>query len=304
MHNVVTDMSDAKKQGRQDFKNAYITADIRQDFTGADFRNVRLQDIKVVNASFTECDFSGATIAADITNVKFVRCNFDNAHFQNTHIHASVMKENSFQEAQFLHSSIRQTELSSNNFLIAQMDGVQMSEITIEVPNIHENTIRYGFPGATTEELRRMTENCINELSGMAEVYRRTNSISEKTYGDAVAETVESAEIPKPNFVRNKSYDVDYTNAIYEGINRAIDFQMNYGYKDKREVLQYLVDRYCNEEKLSGKYLREKLEEYNKIAEQKYGLNHEEKAVSQWDAAIEEALLAADVPEPEFQMEM
>ena len=64
------------------------------------------------------------------------------------------------------------------------------------------------------------------------------------------------------NFKRNSKYDLIYTNCIYSGIFNEIDFEIKYGTKDRRQELQYIIKRYCDEEILSGAYLREKYNEY------------------------------------------
>lgn len=64
------------------------------------------------------------------------------------------------------------------------------------------------------------------------------------------------------NFKRNPKYDLIYTNCIYSGIFNEIDFEIKYGTKDRREELQYIIKRYCNEELVSGAYLKEKYNEY------------------------------------------
>lgn len=73
------------------------------------------------------------------------------------------------------------------------------------------------------------------------------------------------------DFVKDNNYDLVYNYIIYSGIINRIDFQIKYGCSDMREELKYLVDRYCNEILISAKFLEEKLDEYNKIAEEKYG---------------------------------
>ena len=64
------------------------------------------------------------------------------------------------------------------------------------------------------------------------------------------------------NFKRISKYDLVYTNCIYAGISNEIDFEIKYGTKDRREELQYIIKRYCNEELVSGAYLKEKYNEY------------------------------------------
>ena len=64
------------------------------------------------------------------------------------------------------------------------------------------------------------------------------------------------------DFKRNLKYDLIYTNCIYSGIFNEIDFEIKYGTKDRREELQYIIKRYCNEELVSGAYLKEKYNEY------------------------------------------
>lgn len=65
--------------------------------------------------------------------------------------------------------------------------------------------------------------------------------------------------------------DSYYTCAIFSGIVNEIDFEIKYGTADRRKEIRYMVERYCEEEIVSGKFLREKAEEYYKIAEEKYG---------------------------------
>ena len=64
------------------------------------------------------------------------------------------------------------------------------------------------------------------------------------------------------NFERNSKYDLVYTTCIYAGISSEIDFEIKYGTKDRREELQYIIKRYCNEELVSGAHLKEKYNEY------------------------------------------
>jgi len=73
------------------------------------------------------------------------------------------------------------------------------------------------------------------------------------------------------NFQRKPEYDISYGRCVYAGISREIDFESKYGRSDRREVLAYLVNRYCEEHIVSGKYLRDELEEYNTKAAEKYG---------------------------------
>ena len=63
-------------------------------------------------------------------------------------------------------------------------------------------------------------------------------------------------------FERIAKYDLIYTNCLYSGIFNEIDFEIKYGTKDRREELQYIIKRYCNEELVSGAYLKEKYNEY------------------------------------------
>lgn len=60
----------------------------------------------------------------------------------------------------------------------------------------------------------------------------------------------------------NLKYDIAYGSCIYSGISSQLDFEIKYGTSDKREELKYIVDRYCDEEMVSGKYLIEKYNEY------------------------------------------
>lgn len=66
-----------------------------------------------------------------------------------------------------------------------------------------------------------------------------------------------------------------YRHAIYCGISDAIEFEIKYGFRDKREELTYMVERYCREQIVSGEFLRRKLEEYCHMAAQKYGEEQE-----------------------------
>ena len=60
----------------------------------------------------------------------------------------------------------------------------------------------------------------------------------------------------------NLKYDIVYGYCIYSGISRQLDFEIKYGTNDNRKELKYIVDRYCDEEMVSGKYLIEKYNEY------------------------------------------
>ena len=71
-------------------------------------------------------------------------------------------------------------------------------------------------------------------------------------------------------------FEYAYTFAIYSGISDAIEFEMKYGKEDKREELAYMVERYNREEVVSGAKLEEKLDMYNRLAEEKYGKGSEE----------------------------
>jgi len=73
------------------------------------------------------------------------------------------------------------------------------------------------------------------------------------------------------NFQIKLEYDISYAMCVYVGISREIDFESKCGCSDQREVLTYLVNRYCEEHIVFGKYLREELEEYNAKATEKYG---------------------------------
>ena len=64
------------------------------------------------------------------------------------------------------------------------------------------------------------------------------------------------------NFERIAKYDLVYTTCIYAGISNEIDFEIKYGTKDRRQELQYIIKRYCNEELVSGAHLKEKYNEY------------------------------------------
>ncbi len=202
MHNVILQeqMDRIVNTEGANLKYAYIRADIAKCFTRADFSGATFHDIKMKDATFTECDFSGATIRADITNARFVRCNFENTTFQHTHIFDCEMKENNFEQALFVRSSVRQSELSGNNFLIMQMQDVNMSDISIREPNDHTDTIRFGLPGGTREEIDKMKERCIDELSGVAEIYRESDKIKESQLDKAVEEALEAAMVQEPEF--------------------------------------------------------------------------------------------------------
>lgn len=200
MHNVILQeqMNRIVNTTGANLKYAYITADIAKSFTGANFSGATFQDIKMKDATFTECDFSGATIRADITNARFVRCNFENTTFQHTHIFDCEMKGNNFNEALFLRSSIRQSELSDNDFLIMHMQDVNMSDISIAEPNNHADTIQFGLPGGTREEIEKMKKNCIDELSGVSQVYRESDMVQEARIDKAVEEALEAAGMQEP----------------------------------------------------------------------------------------------------------
>lgn len=202
MHNVVLQehLDQLENTYEASLQDAYITGNIKKDFEKADFRGARLEDIKITDAVFTECDFSEATITADITNAKFIRCNFEFAHFRYSHIYDSAFIDNKCMQTHFTHTSIRQTELSKNDFIIASMDDVIMSDISVKEPNMHENTIMFGFPGATREELNKMKENCINELSGAAEMYRQAEKQMDNQWDAAIEEVMETIEAPEPDF--------------------------------------------------------------------------------------------------------
>ena len=66
-----------------------------------------------------------------------------------------------------------------------------------------------------------------------------------------------------------------YSQAIYNGICHEIEFCMKHDLGDMRKELTYMVNRYCKEEVVSGKYLRDKLDEYCKVAAEKYGEEQE-----------------------------
>ena len=71
------------------------------------------------------------------------------------------------------------------------------------------------------------------------------------------------------NFERIAKYDLIYTNCIYSGIFKTIDFEIKYGTKDRRQELQYLVDRYNKEVVISGAHLQEKYNDYVKALRNK-----------------------------------
>ena len=64
------------------------------------------------------------------------------------------------------------------------------------------------------------------------------------------------------DFKHNSKYDLVYTTCIYAGISNEIDFEIKYGTKDRREELQYVIKRYCNEELVSSAHLKEKYNKY------------------------------------------
>lgn len=63
--------------------------------------------------------------------------------------------------------------------------------------------------------------------------------------------------------------DMLWTQCIYSGIYNQIEFEMKYGSEDRTEELQYVVDKYCNENIVSGSYLQEKLDEYKRVVKEK-----------------------------------
>ena len=71
------------------------------------------------------------------------------------------------------------------------------------------------------------------------------------------------------DFKRNSKYDLVYTTCIYGGISDTIDFEIKYGTKDRRQELQYLVDRYNKEVVISGAHLQEKYNDYVKALRDK-----------------------------------
>lgn len=66
-------------------------------------------------------------------------------------------------------------------------------------------------------------------------------------------------------------FPLSYETCVYIGISNSLDFDIKYAPMDRREEYAYIVQRYCDEIGVSGKYLREKLEEYNKVAEERWG---------------------------------
>lgn len=67
-----------------------------------------------------------------------------------------------------------------------------------------------------------------------------------------------------------------YASVVYSGISRAIDYEYRYGSEDKREQLEYMVNRYAEEHIVGAKYLQESLEIYSRMAEAKYGERNQE----------------------------
>lgn len=68
------------------------------------------------------------------------------------------------------------------------------------------------------------------------------------------------------------SYQIAYKLCIYSGIYRAIDHELKYGTINKSDELSWIVNKYCEEELLSGNSLKEKLNEYLEFAKVKYGV--------------------------------
>lgn len=287
MHNVVLQeqMDDLRETTGVSFKDAYITADIRKDFTQADFRGARLQDIKIKDAIFTECDFSEATIRADITNAKFIRCNFKGATFQHAYIYESAFIENDFQESQFLRLSIRKTELSKNNFVIAKMADVIMSDTTVREANINTHTIRYDFPGATKEELERMRAACVEQLDAYVEdVIRKVNNAT----WAFMAKTEENLSDWKIGHIN----DTQIKEMFETGNTEQLEFALN-------EMGEYV---------LTGEAEKLRLEALDSVRDTLLMLgkriiihNINENT---YEAAIEEALADIEPLEPEFEPEM
>lgn len=63
--------------------------------------------------------------------------------------------------------------------------------------------------------------------------------------------------------------DTLWTQCVYCGIYNQIEYELKYGRKDVTEELQYVVDKYCDEYMNSGKFLREKLEEYKRMVKER-----------------------------------
>ena len=76
-------------------------------------------------------------------------------------------------------------------------------------------------------------------------------------------------------FERNKEYDFEYRHCIYSGISKQIEFETKYGTEDKRKELEYIVNRYCEEEILSGLYLQKQLEEYISVLNERMNKNEQ-----------------------------
>lgn len=60
-----------------------------------------------------------------------------------------------------------------------------------------------------------------------------------------------------------------YTQCIYEGISRNIDFEIKYGIADHTKELSYAVQRYCDEHTVSGNFLKEQLEQYRQTVKER-----------------------------------
>lgn len=303
MHNVVLQeqMDDLRETTGVSFKDAYITADIKKDFKQADFRGATLQDIKIRDAVFTECDFSEATIRADITNAKFIRCNFKGATFQHAYIYESAFIENDFQESQFLQSSIHRTELSKNSFAITKMAGVNMSNTVVREANINTDTIRYDFPGATREELEKMKNICIEELKGMAQL--NPYKVESITINFSSAELLMIQECIKEYPHNRYPWKANLMDSIQEKVSQvyqkpvmtAGEFQMHI-----HEQIKYEKEhRFTNDEdeeflKLSVELTAQKIRFYNDVQE----------TGNSYSEAVEEALANAEPLAPEFELEL
>ena len=68
---------------------------------------------------------------------------------------------------------------------------------------------------------------------------------------------------------------LSYATCVYMGIRKSLDSDIKHGTIDRREEYEYIVERYCKEFGVSGKHLREMLEEYNKVAEERWGMKGE-----------------------------
>ncbi|MCM1159486.1 MAG: pentapeptide repeat-containing protein [Bacteroidales bacterium] len=311
MHNIVmqADMDELKEGERLDFRNAYITADIRKNFTRADFSGVRFHDIRMEGAVFTECDFSEATIMADITNVKFIRCNFDKATFIYAHVHASVMQANSFQQTQFVNSSIRGTEISGNNFKEAKMDEVDMSFNTSREANIHIETIQYESSETANEELERMKESGISEVSGQA--YRESEQVNVRPPEEKIVMELTPGEMLMIKKCIREFWDRQPVGTWQSDLMHSLRLKVDAAYQKpvmtQDEFQQALLkekESWMEEDTGNPRLTKALAEGMVEMKGEELRFYYQIETEHNYDAAIEEALEAAEVQEAEFEMEM